>query len=258
MPLDVDKELDRLYGLPPEEFVAERRRVERELRAEDRSGDADEVKALAKPTKAAWVVNQLARRNRGDVDRLLAAGEALRKAQRAAVAGKGTAKFDESRDEEAGARRRLTEAAETLLAEGGGKASRHIVDQVDQTLRTAAVHDAGRELLASGRFVRELEAGGFELLAGAAPRPSKESGRSSARAPTRKQRLDQVRGDVKEARTRAREAADVLRRAEREATKARKALDDAEAAADEARREADEAAAALERAEDELAAARGR
>jgi hypothetical protein len=258
VPLDVDKQLDRLYGVPPEEFVGERRRIERELREEDRRGEADEVKALAKPTTAAWVVNQLAREKKADVDRLLAAGERLRTAQRAAVAGKGASKFDHAREEEAEARRGLTDAAASLLEEQGRKASRQMLDQVDQTLRAAAVLDEGRELLAAGRLVRELETGGFELLAGVSPRRSDPAEADSPRTAGRKQRLEHARGDVKEARSRARETSEALRRAEREATKARQALDAAEAAAEKARREADEAAAAVERAESRLASARNR
>jgi hypothetical protein len=254
VPIDVDKEIDRLYGVAPSEFVAERRRIERALRDEGRRKEADDVKALAKPTTAAWIVNQLAREHRRDVDRLLAAGEGLRAAQRAAVAGKGASSFDEAREEESEARRGLTDAAVSLLAERGQTASQPMLDQVDRTLRAAAVDDDGRELLARGRLVRELEAGGFELLAGIEPRQGARAGRPPAAK--RKKRLEQARDDVKEARSRARETSEALRRAEREAGKARRALDAAEAAADEARREADEAAAALERAEDELAAAR--
>lgn len=255
MPLDVDKQIDRLYGVAPSEFVAERGRIERTLRDEGRKAEADEVKGLAKPTTAAWIVNQLAREKRRDVDRLLAAGERLREAQRAAVAGEGTSRFDESRGEENESRRALVEAAETLLAERNQKASPAVLDQVDKTLRAAAVLDEGRELLAAGRLVRELEAGGFELLAGVEPSKSKRAG-AERPAAKRQERLGQAREDVKEARSRAREATDALRRAQREAKAARRALDAAEAAAEEARQEADEAAAALEQAEDELAAAR--
>ena len=253
MPLDIDKEIDRLYGVAPSEFVAERGRIARALRDEGRKGEADEVKALAKPTTAAWIVNQLVREKRRDVDRLLAAGEGLREAQRAAVAGEGTSRFEEARGEENESRRALTDATASLLAERGRKASPAVLDQVDQTLRAAAVLDEGRELLAAGRLVRELEAGGFELLAGVEPSKPKRGG---ARRPAakRQERVGQAREDVKEARSRAREANDALRRAEREAKAARRALDAAETAAEEARQEADEAAAALEQAEEELAA----
>ena len=252
MPLDIDKEIDRLYGVAPSEFVAERGRIERTLRDEGRKGEADQVKALPKPTTAAWIVNQLVREKRRDVDRLLAAGERLREAQRSAVAGEGTSRFEEARGEENESRRALTDAAASLLAERGKKASPAALDQVDQTLRAAAVLDEGRELLDAGRLVRELEAGGFELLAGV--EPSKRKGAGTERpAAKRQELLGQARDDVKQARSRAREAAEAVRGAERDAKAARRALDAAEAAADKARREADEAAAALEQAENELA-----
>jgi hypothetical protein len=256
VPLDIDKEIDRLYGVAPSEFVAERRRIERTLRGEGRKGEADEVKALAKPTTAAWIVNQLVREKRRDVERLLAAGERLRKAQRAAVAGEGTKRFEEARGEENEARRALGDAAASLLAERGKQATQGVLDRVDQTLRAAAVLDEGRELLAAGRLVRELEAGGFELLAGVEPGKDKREAAERPAPAKRQERLGQARDDVKQARSRARDAADALRRAEREAKAARRALEAAEAAVDEALREAEAADAALEHAERDLAAAK--
>jgi hypothetical protein len=253
LPPDLDKELDRLYGVPLGEFVTERQKIERRLRDEGRKDEADEVKALAKPTTAAWVVNRLARAKRRDVDRLLAAGEQLRAAQGAAIAGRGTTSFEEAREAESASRQQLTQAAASLLAEGGRKASPHVLDQVDQTLRAAAVLDEGRELLARGRLVRELQTSGFDLLAGfGEPRPEKKAAADPPPASERQRRLAEARADVKQARRRAREASEALRRAEREATAARRALDAAEASADEARREADDAAAALEQAEEQL------
>jgi hypothetical protein len=258
LPPDLDKELDRLYGVPLGDFVTERQKIERRLREEGRKEEADEVKTLAKPTTTAWVVNRLARAKRRDVDRLLAAGEQLRAAQGAAIAGRGTTSFEEAREAESASRQRLTQAAASLLAEGGRKASPHVLDQVDQTLRAAAVLDEGRELLARGRLVRELQTSGFDLLAGFGERQprKKETAADPPPASERQRRLAEARADVKEARRRAREASEALRRAERDATAARRALDAAEASADEARREADDAAAALERAEEQLGTTR--
>src|SRR3954451_9005490 len=52
---------DELYGLALEEFVSERDALAKRLRsAGDRAG-AEEVKRLAKPSRAAWAVNQLMR-----------------------------------------------------------------------------------------------------------------------------------------------------------------------------------------------------
>ena len=257
VPPDLDKELDRLYGVPPDEFVTERQKIERQLRDEGRKDEAVEVKALAKPTTAAWVVNQLARAKRPDVDRLLAAGEQLRTAQGAALAGRGRTSFEEAREAESTSRQRLTEAAASLLTEGGRKPSAHLLDQVDQTLRAAAVLDEGRALLARGRLVRELQTSGFDLLAGVEERRPKKKTAAEPPPASKRQRLRaEARADVKQARSRARETSDALRRAEREATAARRALEAAESAVDEARREADDASAALERTEERLKTAR--
>ena len=52
---------DALYGLPLDAFVAERDALAKRLRTDGRGGDADEVKALRKPSVAAWAVNQVVR-----------------------------------------------------------------------------------------------------------------------------------------------------------------------------------------------------
>jgi hypothetical protein len=52
---------DDLYALPPGEFTRARDERAKGLRKEGRRDEADEVKALRKPTVAAWALNQLAR-----------------------------------------------------------------------------------------------------------------------------------------------------------------------------------------------------
>src|SRR3954452_17985688 len=52
---------DNLYGLPLEQFVPERDALAKRLRAEKRRADADEIKALRKPSVAAWADNQAVR-----------------------------------------------------------------------------------------------------------------------------------------------------------------------------------------------------
>ena len=61
-PVIPDDELDRLYGLPLEEFTRARDDFARELRKAGEPEMAAEVKALAKPSLSTWTVNQLARR----------------------------------------------------------------------------------------------------------------------------------------------------------------------------------------------------
>ena len=72
----VEQAAEELYGLPPGEFTRARDARVKELRTEGDREAADAVKGLRKPTVAAWALNQLARRNRRDVDLLLDAGRA--------------------------------------------------------------------------------------------------------------------------------------------------------------------------------------
>lgn len=84
--MSVDENSDRLYALPPEEFIQARDQAERELRKAGEREQAERVKALRKPTGAAGSVNRLGRGNRAQVEAFLEAAARLRDAQ---VAGKG-------------------------------------------------------------------------------------------------------------------------------------------------------------------------
>src|SRR4051812_21175995 len=81
MPDAPEEIVDELYGAPFDEFIARRDAAARDLRREKRREEADAVKALRKPALSAWAVNQLARRERDQLDGLLAAGAALRQAR---------------------------------------------------------------------------------------------------------------------------------------------------------------------------------
>src|SRR3954447_22161502 len=83
----VQDEAERLYGLPLEEFTAERDAAAKALR---KAGDRDAAAVLAKlpkPTPGAWAANQVARSEPDVLDEFLSAGAALREAQEAALAG---------------------------------------------------------------------------------------------------------------------------------------------------------------------------
>jgi hypothetical protein len=146
----LDEALDELYGAPLDAFVAERKRLAKELPPEERRDFA----TLRKPSIAAWTLNQLARRQRRDVDLLLDAGHRMRQA------GLDKAAVDRARASEADAIKRLMRAAEQLGA------SAQALTKVNESLRAAAVSEEGRELLARGRFSEPVQASGFEAYAG--------------------------------------------------------------------------------------------
>ena len=69
--MSVDEIADRLYALPPEEFTRARNQAERELRKAGEREQADQVKALRKPTAAAGAVNRLVLGHRPESTRFL-------------------------------------------------------------------------------------------------------------------------------------------------------------------------------------------
>src|SRR5436190_15057047 len=145
--MDIEQAIDELYAADLEQFVAERTRLAKALRdAGDREG-AEAFAKLRKPTVAAWALNQLARRNRREVDLLLDAGHRLREAQAGALGGADREAFEQARRKERDARSQLVRAAGKLLEERG-RASTAMLDQVGESLRTAAISEEGRELLA--------------------------------------------------------------------------------------------------------------
>ena len=150
---------DRLYGLPLGEFTAARDARAKELRAADRELSA-QVKALRKPSVAAWAVNLLVRREPEQVDQVLSVGAALREA---------AASLDGGQLRELTKQRRQLTAALTVTARGhardhGQKVSDSVAEDVESTL-TAAMVDAGAAAaVRSGLLVRSLAASGLEEL----------------------------------------------------------------------------------------------
>jgi len=219
LPVNVDNELDRLYGLPLDQFTESRDTRAKELRSGGEREAADHVKQARKPTVAAWAANQLARNERMNVRALLTAGEQLREGQAALMRG---GKPDELRRAEESERRALS-----ALMDAG----RHLVDgeatlrKLEATLRAAAVEPEARDLLERGRVTKDLVPSGFGLAGmppptgkRRAPSKKKENGAATERD---RRRLAEAREKLQEARKRAREA-------EREADRARKELARAE------------------------------
>jgi DNA-binding phage protein len=209
-----DEIADRLYGLPIEEFTSARNDAAAELRNAGRRDEADEVKALRKPTAAAAAVNRLVREHGDRVEEYLAAAAALRDAQ---FAGKGDV------------------AAATKL---GRETLDRLVDlasaEVRQTLQAAAVDDAAAEELRRGRLERELEPRGFGTLlshakpAPAKPKPAKpkpDDRAARAKLQQAKDALTAARSEERQARRQWEEAQGIVARAEAAVEKAQRELE---------------------------------
>jgi len=153
---------DDLYGLALDAFVPGRDALAKRLRAEGDRAAADEVKALRKPSVAAWAVNQTVRTQPKAARALWDAGDALIAAQEDLLGGSGDAAALRSAVEgERAAVDALVEAARGLLTSEGRDLGEATLERVRETLHAAAIDPDAREEVAAGRATRELAHAGL-------------------------------------------------------------------------------------------------
>ncbi|MFN8027571.1 MAG: hypothetical protein U0W40_14800 [Acidimicrobiia bacterium] len=220
--------LDELFAAVPEDFVATRDRLVRELKADGDDELAAQVKKMKRPTLATWALNQLATADADAVDAYLDASRVLRQLQERGG----------DRDALLGAMRTHREEQQVVADLAVGHAAtrpgdpERVRSAVQETLEAAALDDAIADALRAGRLTStERAVSAFEVLD---VQPLARSKRKPTAAPARKPRVDQARV----ARARA-----ALEAAERATTDARAALagaEQAEQAAREALRRAEE------------------
>jgi hypothetical protein len=227
--MPAERDLDRLYGLPREEFTSARNALVRELQKAGRRDEAEEVRALKKPSVSAWAVNQLARQHPQEVAELVKAGDALRKAQRDVLAGKKGADVRQASRAQHELADELVDTAREILEEAGTKATQTTAQRISGTLRAASSDPAAAKLLRKGRLSEDVESVGFGPLLHVAPqrrgrsRPTRD--RARERAAAQKKRKREAMAQARQEAAAARKAAD---KAEREAKRAQERAEAAE------------------------------
>ena len=246
-----DDVLDRLYGAPPDEFVAHRNAAARELKGAGRAAAADAVRALRRPAAPAAAINQAVRANPAQARALLDAAGDLRRAHEAMMAGdqdRGTLKAAAAAERQAVNALAATAAAH---APGGRPASPDLERRIRDTLEAVALDPEVRERFAAGRLEQAARAAGLamDLSPAGAAAPARESRRGDDRVKRDEQRrLRELEAAVRRAEDaverhgRAVEAAEAARaRADSTLREARKDLGEAKADLRRARRSAQRA-----------------
>jgi hypothetical protein len=214
-PSELPEEARKLLAVAPEDFVAERQRLARELRDAGRTDDAATVAGMRKPTPVVLAVNRAAR------DRPKAARAAADAAARVVKA-----QFGGKPDEYARAREELDQSLDMLAdvaiaqVSRGKKASDAARRRIRDLLRNAVGDESAREALAQGVLTEEVEVAGFASFAGITPRPARRASGKVA-TPTAKQQKEKQR---------AKALRDELARAEQELSQAERAVREAERA----------------------------
>lgn len=146
---------DELYGLPLPEFTPARDAKAKELKG---TPLAAAVKALRKPSTAAWVVNLLVRRDAEQVEQVLTVGAALREAQVAMSADELRALTRQRRQLTAA----VTTGARRIAREEGTRVTDSVAEQVEATLTAAMVDEDCGRAVRSGMLVAALATTGFD------------------------------------------------------------------------------------------------
>lgn len=161
--MDADAELDLLYRVPPEDFVAARAAAVARARAETDT-DADAARTIAaarRPTRAAWLANLLVDDARDEVEGLLALAPVLAHAQRS-LDGAALRQVSAQRTRLVGA---LARRAAALGRAAGTRVDPGLERDVRWILESALADPELADRVRSGRLERYERHSGFGPLA---------------------------------------------------------------------------------------------
>jgi DNA repair exonuclease SbcCD ATPase subunit len=195
----VEDEVDELADVPPEQFVAARDALAKQLKADGKAAEAAEVKKLRKPTVTRWVADQVLRHHAADVDALRRALDKVAAAQEAAITRGDRTELSEATAERRDAVTALERAVDEVLADHERPA--HHRDEAIGAIEA----DVSTEVASRGTFgVRDdLE---IPDRPGRAPKPARDR--------VAERREAQAQAAIKEAEARVDRAREELARAE--------------------------------------------
>jgi hypothetical protein len=236
--MDVADAFAELFSAAREDFTALRDTWVKRAKSEQQADVADQLRALRKPTVAAWLVNQVSRRYPDDVDALIEVGDELREAHHS-LAGDRLRSLSRRRQELS---QTLTRHVRSVAESAGVSFSDSAVDQVETTWTTAAADSRAAEVLRAGHLSAALT-------------PDSEQDWLAVAVATTSSRKDRPERAAPEPAKPSPPPVDrnALREAHRDLRQAQRSLDQARRAKDNADREAAAAAVGTAKLRDQLA-----
>lgn len=147
----------RLYAVPLADFVASRKAIAAEVRADAGAAAAKTVLALRKPTLPAWAMNLVPRGDPAALTELVGLGARMRAAQ----SRLDTATLTSVRGERDRALTAYVEAVSDAAESEGSPLSAAARDEVRASAIAALADETAAEALASGQLTRALSYSGF-------------------------------------------------------------------------------------------------
>ncbi|MFF3014329.1 hypothetical protein [Streptomyces sp. NPDC057939] len=151
--MDVDEVIDALYAAHPSGFTAARTEAAARAKEEDGPEAARRIKAMRRPTLAAWASNLLVRSQPEEAEQFLQLAQALRSAHHA-LDGERLRALSHRQHVVIGA---LAREAGRLAAEAGSPISEPVVREVERILYAVLAGPEASAEWASGRLVRTPE-----------------------------------------------------------------------------------------------------
>jgi len=248
--VDFEEAADALYAAPAADFIATRNQLAKQLKADGDPVGSTRLKAMRKPTVAAWVTNLVARKAPDELDDLLALGDEFREA---------TADLDGDRLRELTPKRhelldKLAKEAARLAAEDGQKISADVGQKLRETLDAALVDPAAGDAVREGRLSSALRHVGFGVV-DENGEPSNVTPLTDERRQAARDRRKTQQAETDAAQEKAAAAQEEKEREAAERAKARQVFEEAVAAAQEAEAKVEDLDAQLDNAREALAEA---
>ena len=221
---DVEGRIDELYRGAPEEFVARRDELARELRAEGDRESAAEVKGLRKPSAAASVINRISAEDPERTREFVRASESLADVQRRVL--EGDAPGEELRKAASNEREQveaMVAEARRLTAGGAGNVA-NVVDRVTETLRAVGGDAELRERVLRGRVEKEQTAATMGIPGGVKLARRRAAGPNAAKLDRARRELSRLRRELEDAQARRERDQESVGEAEDELRSAKQAL----------------------------------
>jgi hypothetical protein len=268
----LEREIDALYAGPFDGFITARKALATKLKREGHADQSAAVARLAKPSLAAWALNQVYWQARDEWTRLVTMGDRLRAIQQRMLTGRQADSRDASRQRQ-DAIRAVVDRAMAILREQGHATSDATRQRIAVAADAVAAYGSEPQGYTPGRLVEDLEAPGFAALASlgspslrlvkgggqpaappaVSPGPPPRSGTTARRDEARAREAEEKRERQarRAARLEAEQQVAAARRDQERAAREERAAQEAHA---EQARAVDEARRALAEAEQRLAA----
>jgi len=160
-----DDPIDALFRLPLTEFIGARKELAARLKKNGYSDEAEQIKALAKPSISAWTVNQLYWNHRDEFDELISTGQRFRKAQ---ASGK-MVNMREALDARREVLAQLSDLATETLSEAGHNPSLDVLRRITTTLEALSSLASFSDDTSPGRLTHDIDPPGFDSFGAFTP-----------------------------------------------------------------------------------------